>query len=200
MRKRMGMQGREKTTQGGNKEKRKSSDMDRSILYDGHVDKRRMDNPVRRDAPPEPAYKTSEILAKEYWPLGYSEADVNKLTFDMAVKLRTYQDKQEKSMPKINMPGQEVKRTVELRPVDTVEACVDDGKDKISPARFLRPAEDIKKWWPLTPKNYGKVLLERKLDDRYGTWSQIPRSVFTAAHNLGWALEMKHFCPKNYNA
>ena len=142
----------------------------------------------------------SDVLPKDCWPVGYTKQMVDKLSFEQALQLRAYQDtrKEVEKKSKKHLPGQLARTVEKTRPVDSVEAMEDDGDSRISPARFLRPAHDIKKWWKLTPKNY-EVQLERKLDDRYGTWSQIPRSVFLAAHNLGWALEMKHFCAKNYN-
>ena len=143
---------------------------------------------------------TSDILPKDCWPVGYSRQMVDKLSFEKALQLRAYQDtrKDVETKSKKHLPGQLARTVEKKRPVETVEAMEDDGDSRISPARFLRPAHDIKKWWKLTPKNY-EVQLERKLDDRYGTWSMIPRSVFLAAHNLGWALELKHFCAKNFN-
>merc|ERR1712108_15054 len=97
------MEGRENSTPvaNGRGNKRKSSDLDQSVVITGNTDgtdKRRLGDRRQGYIPPQQEpHRTSELLAKEYWPIGYSKEDVDKLTFDMAVKLRSYQDKQERN-------------------------------------------------------------------------------------------------------
>ena len=163
---------------------------DRRVRWDGNIEREVFDV--------EPS--TSSLLPEDCWPIGHTREMVDKLTFDKALQLRLYQDNKqtsEKSSRK-HLPGQLVKRVEQKRPVELVSAMEDDGDDNISRARYLRPATDITKWWKLTPKLY-KTVLERKLDDRHGTWSQVPHAVFESCHNLGNAMELKHFCRKNFD-
>jgi hypothetical protein len=144
--------------------------------------------------------KTSEILDKEDWPIGYTPERVDALTPADAISIRNLQSRREKEEKEF-MPGRgsSTKDHV-IKLVKFTAPNEDDCRKILHPARWQRQSlEHPKTYWDQYPIRRKEIVRNINLSI-FGCEQQVSNATIAACHDRGRkGIKMCHFLPRNHN-
>ena len=144
--------------------------------------------------------KTSEILDKDEWPIGYSAERVDGLTTTDALAIRTLQSARENE-EKEYLPGRgSSTRDHIVKLIKFTDPNEDDCRKILHPARFLRAClEHPKTYWDKIPIKRKEIIRNLNLAI-FGCDQQVSNATIAALHDRGRkGIKMCHFLPRNHN-